>query len=126
MKNESIRLNFNMDAKERIKVKVNGSVRGQGLCMQMRKRKWHHKRNVMQQGRFMFHLNDNNKEVRALDCWSVGHVVGITLTEIVHNIGLVDLLYTLHMRRKTLWMLVRMFHVSMPHWTRCTKKSKNL
>jgi len=120
MKNQSIRMNLSMDGKERIKVKVNGSLRGQGLYMQMRKRMWHHKRDLMQQHRFMCHINNNNIEVRALVCWSVGHVVRRTLGEIIHKIWVVGLRYIVQRRCKTLGMLVRVFHVSMPQWTTYT------
>jgi len=47
MNNQSVRMNLSKDGRERKKVKVNDSLRGQGLNMQMRKRMWHHKRGLM-------------------------------------------------------------------------------
>jgi len=81
--------------------------------MQMRKRMWDLKRDLMQQDRFMCHIKNNSIEVRALVCGRVGHVVSSTLREIVHRIGVVGPIYMVHMRHKTLGMLVRVFCVSM-------------
>jgi len=47
MNNKSVRMNLKMDGKEGTKVKVNGSLREQGLRMQVRKRMWHHTRDLM-------------------------------------------------------------------------------
>jgi len=61
-----------MDGKERTKVKVNDSLRGQGLSMQMRKRMWHCKRVLMQLDRDMSH--SSSIEVLVLVGWSFGHL----------------------------------------------------
>lgn len=106
-------MNLNMDGKKRTKAKVNVSLRGQGLRMQMIKKIWHHKRDLMQLDRDMGDNSNNNIEVRALVGWSVGHAVRSTLGEIVHIIKVVGLRYTLHMRCRPLGMLVRVFHISM-------------
>lgn len=82
-----------MDGKERRKVKVNGSLRRKGLRMQMRKRMWHQKRDLMQLNRDMGHINNRSIEVRALEGWSVGHVVRNTLRDIFHKIKVVGLRY---------------------------------
>lgn len=66
MKNQSIRMNLNMDGRERKKVKVDGSLRGQGLCMQKTKRMWHRKMDLMQLDRDMGQTNNNNIDVREL------------------------------------------------------------
>ena len=69
-------MNFNMDGKERTKVKVNGSLRGQGLRMQMIKRLWHRKRDLMKLNKDMGHISNNNIEVKTLVSWSVGKYQG--------------------------------------------------
>ena len=79
-------MNLSMDGKEGTKVKVNGSLRGQGLRMHMRKRMWHHKRDFMQLDKDMGHISNNSIEVRALVGWSVGHEVRRTLRDIFHRI----------------------------------------
>lgn len=98
--NQSVRMNLNVDGREKIKVEVNSSLRGQGLNMQMGKKMWLCKRDLVQLDRDMGHNSSNNNiEVRALGGWSVGHVVRNTLGEIVHNIRMEGLRYTVHKRQ---------------------------
>ena len=104
-------MNLSKDGKGRTKVKVNGSLREQGLRMQRGKKIWHHKRSLMQLDRDMGH--NNNIEVREPVGWIVGHVVKNTLGEIVCNIKVEGLRYTMHKRHRLLGMLVKVFHVSM-------------
>jgi len=101
-----------MDGRERTKVEVNGSLRGQGLNMKMGKKMWLCKRDLMQLDRDMGHSSNNNIEVRALVGWSVGHVVRNTVGDIVFNIKVEGLRYTMHRQCRLLGMLVRVFHVS--------------
>lgn len=108
-------MNLIMDGREKKKVEVNGSLRGQGLNMQMGKKIWHHKRSLTQLDRNMGHnrSNNNNIEVRVLVIWNVGHVVRRTLGYIVCNIKVVGLRHTMHKRHKLLERLVKVFNVSM-------------
>jgi len=111
MNSQSIRMNLSKDGRGKTKVKVNGSLRGQGLCMQMRKRMWHHKISLMHLNRDTGQNKNNNIEVLVLVGSSVGHAVRRTLRDIVHKIRVVGLRYTMHMRHRQLWMLVRVFHI---------------
>jgi len=43
--------------------------------------------------------------------------------ETTHSTRVVGLIYTVSKRNKLLWMLVRIFHVSMQHWI---KNKKNI
>lgn len=114
MSNPSIRMNLSMDGREKKKVEVNGILRGQGLNMQMGKKMWLRKRDLMQLDRDMGHNNNNNNiEVRALVSWSVGNVVRNTLGEIVCSIKVEGLRYTMDKRRRLLGMFIRLFHISM-------------
>lgn len=109
-------MNLSKDVREKTKVKVNGSLREQGLIMKMGKKIWQCKRYLMQLDRDMGHKN-NNIEVRALVSWSDGHVVKNTLGEIFHKMRVLGLRYTVHRRCRLLGMLVRLFHVPMQQWT---------
>jgi len=112
MSNQSVSMNLSMDGKEKTKVEVNGSLRGQEMNMQMGKKMWHHKRDLMQLDKDMGHNSSKSIEVRALVGWSVGHVVKNTLGETVRSIRVEGLRY-MHRRRKILGMLAKVFHVSM-------------
>lgn len=70
----------------------------------------------MQLNRDMGHNSSNNIEARALIGWSVGHVLRRTLGEIVRNIRVEGLSYTMHRRSKLLGTLVRVFHICMQQW----------
>jgi len=72
-------MNLSKDGRENTKVEVNGSLRGQGHNMQMGKKMWLRKRDLMQLDRDMGHSSSNIIEVRALVGWSVGHVVRNTI-----------------------------------------------
>ena len=85
-------MKLNMDGREKTKVEVNGSLRGQGLKMQMGKKIWHRKRYLRWLDKDMGHKNSNIIEVRAL-------VVGLR--------------YIVHRRHKLLGMLARIFLVFM-------------
>ena len=68
----------------------------------------------MQLYRDMDHNSSNNNiDVKALVSWSVVQVVRSTLGEIVRNIKVEGLRYTVHRRHGLLGMLVRVFDVSM-------------
>ena len=47
MSNQSVRMNLNMDGREKTKVEVNGSLIVQGLNMKMGKKMWFRKRDLM-------------------------------------------------------------------------------
>ena len=94
--------------------------------MQMGKKMWLHKRDLMQLDRDMGHNNNNNIEVRALVGWSVGHVVRNTSGEIVYNIRVEGLGYIVHRRHRLWGMLTRVFHVSMQQWKTSKKNIWNL
>ena len=95
MSNQSVRMNLNMDGRETTKVEVIGSLIGQGLNMQMGKKMWLRKRDLTRLDRDTDH-NNGKIEVRALVGWSVRHVVRNTFGEIVHNIRVESLRYTMH------------------------------
>ena len=116
MNNESVRINLNMDGRARIKVELNGSLREKGIKMYMGMKISHCKIDLMQSDRDMGHNSNNRREVRALVSWSVGNVVRKTLGEIVQNIRLVGLRYTVWRRHILLEIFIRVFHVSMHNW----------
>ena len=109
-------MNLSKDGKGRIriKVRVNGSRKEQGLRMQDRKKMGHQKRNLMHLDKDMDHVS--SIELKVLDSWSVEHVVRNTLRDIVHRIRVVGLIYIVHRRHILLGMLVKAFLVFMQHW----------
>jgi len=66
--------------------------------MQMRKRVWQYKRDLMHLDKDMSH--NNSIELFALVGWSVGHVERNKLRDILHKIRVVGLRYTVHRRCK--------------------------
>lgn len=79
--------------------------------MQMRKRVWHRKRDLMQLDKDMSH--NSSIEVFSLVGWSVGHVERNKLRYIFDKVSVVGLRYTVHRRCRQFGMLVRVFHISM-------------
>ena len=98
MNNQSVRMNLNNDGREKTKVKVNGTLRGQCLCMQMKKRMCHRKRSLMQLDKDM--SCSSRIEVWVMVSWSVQHVPRRPLSDIIHRIMVVGLKYTMHRRRR--------------------------
>lgn len=105
-------MNLNKDGREKTNVKINGSLRGQGLNMQMGKKMWHHKRDLMKLDKDMGHSSSKNIEVMSFVDWSVGHLVN-TLGEIFCSIRVEGLRYIVHKRCRLLGILDKVFHVSM-------------
>ena len=92
--------------------------------MHMGNKMWLCKRNLMLLDRDMG--QNNNIEVRALVGWSVGHVVRNTFGDIVCNIMVEGLRYTINRRCGLLGMLARVFHVSIQQWKMGKQNTKHL
>lgn len=90
----------------------------------MRKRMWHRKRCLMFVDRGI--SRNSSIEVLVLVGCSVGHVVRSTLRDIFHGIRVVGLRYIAQRRHTLLGTLVRVFHISMRHWTTIRKNTRNL
>ena len=84
MRNKSVRMNLSMDGREKTKVELNGSLRVQGINMQMGKKMWHHNRGSIWLDRDM--SRNSNIEVRVLVSWSVLYVVKNILRDIFDRI----------------------------------------